>query len=112
LRNRRAARHEDAASAGAGAAAPRAAEGVAMTSERIQRRVERLLDQAEQAADEKRWSDVEALVHEVLALDEVNADALAMLKAAERLLGTSATTPSVEPDGRPQPDTQPTSFAN
>ena len=57
-----------------------------MTSQRIQRRIDRLLDQAEQAADEKRWSEVETLTHEVLALDADNGDAIALLGAARRLI--------------------------
>ena len=51
-----------------------------MTSERIQRRVERLLDQAEAAADEKRWPDVEALAREALTLRDSDPDAMALLE--------------------------------
>src|SRR5437870_2093351 len=56
-----------------------------MPSERIQRRVERLLDDAEAAADERRWADVIAIANEVLSLDADNDDAAALLASAERM---------------------------
>ncbi|MCZ6671946.1 MAG: hypothetical protein O7C75_03305, partial [Verrucomicrobia bacterium] len=55
-----------------------------MTSERIQRRVDRLLDQIEEAADQRDWQGVRQLAQDVLRLDPENADALGYLAAAER----------------------------
>lgn len=46
-----------------------------MAEGRIQRRVERLLDAAEQRADERDWAEVRSLAEEALALDAGNADA-------------------------------------
>ena len=55
-----------------------------MTSERIQRRVDRLLDQIEEAADQRDWQGVHQLAQDVLRLDPENADARGYLAAAER----------------------------
>ena len=38
-----------------------------MPSERIQRRIDRLLDQAEEAADRRDWSEVRELAREALS---------------------------------------------
>jgi hypothetical protein len=57
-----------------------------MTSERIQRRIERLLDQAEEAADHEDWTQSAARAREALALDADNRDAQALLAAAEKML--------------------------
>lgn len=84
-----------------------------MASERFQRRIDRLLDQVEEAADQRDWQTVHHLVQDVLVLDPGNADATNFLAAAERALGS--TSPSPNP---PSPSTplsspvQPTSFAN
>jgi hypothetical protein len=43
-----------------------------MPSERIQRRVDALLDRAEVAADARDWAEVEALAREMLGLDPTN----------------------------------------
>jgi len=53
-----------------------------MTSERVQRRIERQLDQAEEAADEFDWARVEAISRSVLAVDAENADAMAFMAMA------------------------------
>jgi serine/threonine protein kinase len=87
-----------------------------VTSERIQRRIERLLDQAETAADERHWQDVQSLAREVLSLDESNADAEALLQSATRMLGVQttddlSTPPDVTPHPVPATSAQPTSFA-
>ena len=60
-----------------------------MTTERIKRRIERLLDQVEEAADSRNWQEVYDLASEVTDLDEENADALAFLRMAERKLGAA-----------------------
>ena len=59
-----------------------------MTSERAQRRIERLLDEADQAADREDWAVVRATAGNILAFDPENRDALAYLAAADRKLGT------------------------
>ena len=58
-----------------------------MTSERIQRRIESLLDQVEAAADLQDWAAVQRLAKQVLGLDPGNADAPAFLRTAGDLLG-------------------------
>ena len=80
-----------------------------MVSERVQRRIERLLDQAEEAADSSNWQQVGDLAQNVLTFEPDNADALAFLDAANRGLGetpdssslpaieTTATIPSTNP---------------
>ena len=66
-----------------------------MVSERIQRRIERLLDQAEEAANERRWPEVESVAREVLSFDSTNVDAKAFLKSASEMSGGS---PSLVPE--------------
>ena len=68
-----------------------------MASERIQRRVERLLDQMEQESDQQNWQVVRDLGDEVLGLAPDNADALAMLSAAERRLSSTEYKQKVPP---------------
>ena len=88
-----------------------------MASDRIQRRIDRLLDQAEEAADESNWQRVRELSQNILAFDPENTDGLGFLAAAERSLPESATTPnsqstSVPTVSPPTTPLQPTSFAN
>ena len=64
-----------------------------MTTERIKRRIERLLDQVEEAADSKNWQEVHDLSRETLALDSENADAVAFLEMAGDMLGSSTPQP-------------------
>ncbi len=84
-----------------------------MASERIQRRIELLLDEADQAVAISDWELVLDRAKNVLAFDPENQDALAFVTAAERALGGAATTGRESP---PPPDTrtgdQPTSFAS
>jgi len=68
-----------------------------MTSDRIQRRVERLLDEAERALDERDWEQARLLAAEALALDEANRDAGTILRAAERLSEATAETAPPSP---------------
>ena len=85
-----------------------------MASERVQRRIDRLLDQVEEAVDQLDWETVVARAQAVLALDPGNADAVNFLASAERALGDAT-----HPDGghskaieSPATNpTQPTSFA-
>ena len=82
-----------------------------MTSERIQRRIERLLDQAEESADKKDWSAVRETALEVLGLDPENADAQALIRSSDSVAGTSDISPTSSTtitSSTPQP----TSFAD
>src|SRR5947209_5081266 len=92
-----------------------------MPSERIQRRIEQLLDDADQAIGQEDWELVRKNMRAVLTLDPENADAQSYLAAAERGLSGSAAagaaggaTPAV-PVGATVPaaaHVEPTSFAN
>ena len=55
-----------------------------MASERIQRRIELLLDEADQAVSQFDWESVLQRAQAVLRLEPGNQDALAYLAAAER----------------------------
>ena len=76
-----------------------------MTTERIKRRIERLLDQVEEAADAEDWETVQRLSLQVLDMDEGNVDAQTFSRMAERSLGvapppaapTAPATPTPEP---------------
>ena len=46
-----------------------------MASERVQRRIDRLIDQIEAAVDQRDWQLVLPLAEDVLAVDPANADA-------------------------------------
>ncbi len=61
-----------------------------MATERVQRRIDRLLDQIEEAADQQNWERERALAEEVLALDPDNQDAQTFLVAAERSLSRTS----------------------
>ncbi len=81
-----------------------------MASERTQRQIDRLLDQAEEAITSEDWNTVASRARAVLALDPENSDGLNYLAAADRAFTTSG----LIPQGRPEPSRteQPTSFAN
>ncbi len=83
-----------------------------MPSERVQRRIDKLLDQAEEAADARDWEVIAQSVRMVLRLDPGNQDALSF---SEMLAG------EIEESSEPQDQsittaspqtTTPTSFAN
>jgi hypothetical protein len=80
-----------------------------MASERVQRRIDRLLDQVEEAADGQDWPRVRELCEEVLGLDPDNPDAPAFLLAAERRLsGSGAVSAGPGPAGsRPRGEEAP-----
>ena len=61
-----------------------------MTTERIQRRIEQLLDQADEAINALDWEIVNARAQAVLAFDPDNQDAQGYLDAAERATGGSS----------------------
>ena len=84
-----------------------------MPTERIQRQIDRVLDEAEAAEAKEDWAAVASCARRVLAYDPDNSDALAHLAASERALAATGqpleqqvvATPS---QGVPDP---PTSFA-
>ena len=53
-----------------------------MASERIQRRIERLLDQIDEAESQGNWESVRTLSQDVLGIDADNIEAVAYLEAA------------------------------
>ena len=71
-----------------------------MASERIQRRIDRLLDQIEEAVDQLDWEVVRERAQAVLALDRENKDALSFLDAAEWALSGSSGTPITPSPGK------------
>ncbi|MCI0896306.1 MAG: hypothetical protein J4N84_15530 [Chloroflexi bacterium] len=60
-----------------------------MASERIQRRIDSLLDEADQAIANEDWTTGASRARAVLWLDSETSDALAHLAAAERDTGSS-----------------------
>ena len=89
-----------------------------MPSERIQRQIDRLLDEAEAASARRDWRQVLDLADHVLTFDPENADALALAAVAKRGLGIetasgpaapSAATPAPAPAPAPEP-AHPTAF--
>jgi len=96
-----------------------------MASERTKRRIDSLLDEAEEAIANLDWPIVQIRAQAVIALDPANQDAINYLAASERALSASATnladqpaTPTpATPDTTPkepskEPSGEPTSFAN
>jgi len=91
-----------------------------MASERVLRRIDLLLDEADQAIAQSDWSVVRDRAQNVLALDPGNGDAATFLAAADRALAADTAPPP--PEGQPTSKTaptpiitapdQPTSFAN
>ena len=73
-----------------------------MASERTQRRIELLLDEAEDAITQLNWHIVRDRAQAVLALDPGNGDAVNFLAAAVCVLGSDSVPPN------PQSQTTPT----
>ena len=83
-----------------------------MASERLQRHIDRLLDEADEAIAQSHWDVVRDRAKDILAIDPQNSEGLAFLAAAERALGDSGPSPSVQPPP-PAPTTrsdEPTTF--
>ena len=80
-----------------------------MASNRVQRQIDRLLDEAEEAAALKDWDTVRDRAEHALTFDPQNADGIAFLNAADRALSDSTLQPATS---APNPNEQPTSFAN
>ena len=59
-----------------------------MPSERVQRQIDRFLDQAEEAATSEDWARVREMCQRALALDAENADARAFLEMSADELGS------------------------
>ena len=91
-----------------------------MVSERMRRRIERLLAGADSAADRHDWIQVRKLAYDVLLIDEANQDAESFVELADR--GSSSLSGD-DQQGRPAalatpvahvatPDHIPTAFSN
>ena len=65
-----------------------------MASERIQRRIDILLDEADQAVAQTDWTVVRDRAQNVLALDPTNGDAITFLAAADRALADATSPPT------------------
>ncbi len=93
-------------------------------SERVQRQIDRLLDQCEEAISKQDWETARGLAGSVLRMDAANRDALAYLAAADPETATLSAGPEAnrhparaEPSATPELDrrevrTEPTSFQN
>jgi hypothetical protein len=68
-----------------------------MPSERVQRRVDDLLDQAERAVSDRDWATVQEIAEAVLIADSQNGDALVFIAMAQSALGLNT---SVKPVAR------------
>jgi hypothetical protein len=66
-----------------------------MTSDRVQRRIDGLLDQAEEAVDARDWNAANEIALSVLAVDPENGDALAFQAMAAPHVGGGVTDSSV-----------------
>jgi hypothetical protein len=75
-----------------------------MPSDRFQRRIDRILDQIEDAADIRDWPAVRQGALDLLVFDPENADAKNFLAAAQRALDAEAASPSIP---TPAPDVSP-----
>ena len=88
-----------------------------MASQRIQRRIDLLLGEADQAFADGDWPLVHDCSNKVLALDPSNNDAATFLAAADRALSGSTAQPTSQPTTPKQTasaptQNQPTSFAD
>jgi len=72
-----------------------------MPSERIQRQIDRLLDEADDAARQLDWATVRARAAAALGFDADNGDALEYLQAAERSLAASGGEPGLAASAEP-----------
>lgn len=88
-----------------------------MASERLQRQIEILLDEAEVAIKQLDWRVVHDRTQAVLAINPDNIEGLAFQSTADRALGGAANSPNVEQTSvtsdATSPETpagQPTSF--
>ena len=85
-----------------------------MASDRLQRQIERLLDEADQAITQEDWPTVASRARAVLRIDPDNSDAISYLAVAERDTTNSQSSqepPASSPVSSVVSD-QPASFAN
>ncbi|MCI0902139.1 MAG: AAA family ATPase [Chloroflexi bacterium] len=68
-----------------------------MASERMQRRIERLLEQIDQAEAQGEWQAVQSLAQDVLEIDPDNGEVAAYLRTAERRLAATSEGAGVSP---------------
>ncbi len=73
-----------------------------MASERIQRHIDRLLDEVDEAVARLDWALVRERSQAVLALDRDNQYALTFLEAAEFALRGSSASPSTRSSPQPK----------
>ena len=83
-----------------------------MASERIQRRIDLLLDEADDAIAKSDWGLVRDRAKNVLALDPDNPDAQAMVAAADRAQASPTRNTPESPGSASSPVEHPTSFAD
>ena len=85
-----------------------------MASERVQRRIDIPLGEADQAIAQSDWSVVRDRAQNVLALDPDNGDAATFLAAADGALASGGQPPASTstPTSKEPTADQPTSFAN
>ena len=89
-----------------------------MASERVQRQIDRLLDEAEEAFAKRDWQVVRDNARDVIGLDPANQDALTFFNAAEQALNNTEVDQANPPPrslsslATPATETTPTSFAN
>ncbi len=88
-----------------------------MASERLQRQIGRLLDEAEETVSRFDWDGLPLRAQAVPAMDPENKDAIAFMATAERALRAAATPTYIQPTSIPATTPivttdQPTSFAN
>ena len=88
-----------------------------MASERLNRHIDRLLNEAEEAISQLDWATVRARSQAVLTYDPDNVDALAFLAGAQRALGGEGPVQDAKISQPPSsahtpPKAEPTSFAN
>ena len=75
-----------------------------MASERLQRQIERLLDEAEQSIAQRDWAGVRERAQDVISIDPENREGQAFLAAADRALGATSNPVSVEQESAaPEP---------
>ena len=68
-----------------------------MASERTQRRIDSLLDEAEEAIAQLDWQVVQSRAQAVIARDPANQDTINYVAAADRALSVSAPQPTNQP---------------
>src|SRR5438105_2840637 len=91
---------------------PATAAETLMPSERVQRQIDRFLDEAEEAAAVSDWARTKDRAQNALALDPDSQDARTYLAAAQRALGMDSTAPAASFDSSPITAlvSEPTSF--